>query len=87
MSRNGSPHPYPTKTNIENSFLSNSIKKPEENFGLNKETQTVITNDFLSRKKKRDNFTEEPIYKSKEVKKYQTFSPLARNVIIETVNL
>ena len=87
MSRNGSPHPYPTKINIENSFLSNSIKKPEENIGLNKETPIVITNDFLSKKKKRDNFTEEPVYKSKEVKKYRTYSPLARNVIIETVNL
>ena len=56
MSRNGSPLPYPTKINIENSFLSNSIKKPEENIGLNKETPTVITNDFLSKKKKKRYF-------------------------------
>ena len=79
--------PYFSKTEVENSFFTISIKSKEDNFVLKNETHCDITRDFLSKKTKRENLNGEEIYSSKKTKKYQTYSPLARTEIIETVNL
>ena len=87
MNRTELSRPYFSKTDVENSYFTISIRSKDDNFVLKNESLCDITRDFLSKKTKRDNLNEEEIYESKKAKKYQTFTPLAKTEIIEKVNL